>query len=195
LISDGYFPQKPSRVQGKYILFGAIILFGTTFLGRMLGGVIGALAVGSLVASGIIVVIFGMIMPVKTKKGVDTKEYILGLKLYMEVAEKNRIKFFNAPAKNPEHFEKLLPYAMMLGVEREWAEKFKDIYTVAPSWYSDPTGGTFNSLILINSLNNFNHSANAALFTAPGGAAGGGSGFGGGGFSGGGFGGGGGGSW
>ena len=195
LISDGYFPAKPSRVQGKYILLGAIILFGTTLLGRLLGGVIGALAVGSLVASGIIVVIFGLIMPVKTKKGVDTKENILGLKLYMEVAEKDRIKFFNAPAKNPEHFEKLLPYAMMLGVEREWAEKFKDIYTTAPFWYSDPTGGTFNALILINSLNNFNHSANATMFSAPGGAAGGGSGFGGGGFSGGGFGGGGGGSW
>ena len=112
------------------------------------------------------------------------------------MAEKDRIKFHNAPEKNPEHFEKLLPYAMILGVEREWAEQFKNIYNQPPSWYSDSLGGTFNSIILISALNNFNHSSQAAMFSAPGGgAAGGGSGFGGGGFSGGGFGGGGGGSW
>jgi len=195
LIAGGYFPEKPSKTQGKYILIGALILFGATLLAKLLGGTIGGLAVGSLIASGILVIIFGLAMPVKTKKGVDTKEYILGLKEYLQVAEKNRIKFFNAPQKNPEHFEKLLPYAMVLGVEREWAEKFKGIYNQPPSWYSDPSGGAFNSIILIGALNNFNHSSQNAIFSAPGGAASGGSGFGGGGFSGGGFGGGGGGSW
>ena len=196
LILSGYFPEKPSKTQGKYIIIGALLLFGTTLFAKLLGGIIGTFAIGSLIASGIIIIIFGTVMPVKTKRGVDAKEYILGLKEYLQVAEKDRIKFHNAPEKNPEHFEKLLPYAMILGVEREWAEQFKNIYNQPPSWYSDSLGGTFNSIILISALNNFNHSSQAAMFSAPGGgAAGGGSGFGGGGFSGGGFGGGGGGSW
>ncbi|OGZ33896.1 MAG: hypothetical protein A2Y98_03460 [Candidatus Portnoybacteria bacterium RBG_19FT_COMBO_36_7] len=195
LVAGGYFPEKPSKIRGKYILLGGLILFAATLLAGLLGSAFGGLAIASLIASGIIVLIFGLVMPVKTKKGVDAKENILGLKLYMEVAEKDRIKFHNAPQKNPEHFEKLLPYAMVLGVEKEWAEKFKDIYNSSPNWYYDPTSRAFNSLVLIGALNNFNHSASAALVSAPGGAAGSHSGFGGGGFSGGGFGGGGGGSW
>jgi hypothetical protein len=195
LILGGYFPEKPAKTQGKYIIIGSSILLGATLLAKLLGGAIGGLGIGSLIASGILVVVFGLAMPVKTKKGADAKEYTLGLKLYLEVAEKDRIKFHNAPAKNPEHFEKLLPYAMVLGVEKEWAEKFKDIYIQPPGWYSDPSGGPFNSIIFIGALNNFNHSSQDAIFSAPGGASSGRSGFGGGGFSGGGFGGGGGGSW
>lgn len=193
LVAKGYFPKSPAEVKYKYFLIVSIALFAI-FLVSVLAA-LGNINLIALAISAFIVIIFGFYMPVKTKKGVDTKENILGLKEYLEVAEKDRIKFHNAPEKNPEHFEKLLPYAMVLGVEKEWAEKFKDIYNQPPSWYSDPSGGTFNSLILISSLNNFNHSANAALFTAPHSAASGGSGFGGGGFSGGGFGGGGGGSW
>jgi len=195
LVSNGYFPEKPSKVQGKYTVIGFALLIGATLLAKVLGSVIGGLAIGSLIASGFIVVMFGMAMPRKTEKGVIAKENILGLKEYLQVAEKDRIKFFNAPAKNPEHFEKLLPYAMVLGVEQEWAKQFAGIYNQPPSWYHDPSGGAFNALILVHSLNNFNHSANAALVSTPRSAAGGGSGFSGGGFSGGGFGGGGGGSW
>jgi uncharacterized membrane protein len=136
------------------------------------------------------------LMPQKTLKGVATKEYILGLKKYLSVAEKDRLKFHNAPDKNPQRFEKLLPYAMVLGVEKEWAEQFKDIYKQNPNWYEDRTGSpvAFNSLIFVNSLNSFSSEANSSLYSNPSSGASGGSGFSGGG-SGGGFGGGGGGSW
>lgn len=195
LVVNNYFPEKPSKTQGKYMLAGFLALFAAIALNKLLLGTMGALGIISLLISGVLIIIFGLVMPVKTKKGVDAKENILGLKLYLEVAEKDRIKFHDAPEKNPDHFEKLLPYAMVLGVEKEWAEKFKDIYSQPPSWYSDPSGSMFNSIIFINALNNFNHSSQSAMFSAPGGAASGASGFGGGGFSGGGFGGGGGGSW
>jgi len=195
LVSKGYFPEKPAKIQKKYVLSGILILIGIYVSLELLGAISGIITNVSFMASAFLVFSFGKIMPVKSKKGVDTKENIFGLKMYLEVAEKDRIKFHNAPAKNPEHFEKLLPYAMVLGVEKEWAKQFEGIYNQQPAWYSDPTGGTFSALVLINGLNNFSHSANAALVAAPRSAAGGGSGFGGGGFSGGGFGGGGGGSW
>jgi uncharacterized membrane protein len=135
-----------------------------------------------------------MFMPARTQKGVEAKEYIEGLKLYMTVAEKDRINFHNAPEKNPQRFEKLLPFAMALGVENEWAKQFEGIYNQQPSWYNDPTQQTFTALLLINSLSTFQTQSQGALVSSPSSAGSGGSGFSGGG-SGGGFGGGGGGSW
>jgi uncharacterized membrane protein len=139
-------------------------------------------------------VFFAILMGHRTKKGVEIKEKLLGLKMYLESAEKDRIKFHNAPEKNPQRFEKFLPYAMVFGVEKEWAEQFKDIYKEQPEWYEGVGGQTFNSVVLANSLNSFSRTASGSMISAPSSAGSGGSGFSGGG-SGGGFGGGGGGSW
>jgi uncharacterized membrane protein len=191
VVGKGYYREDPNSAKKICGTIAGIVVFGAIFFGSNLFGVIG---IASLVISGFIIFAFGIIMPAPTKKGALAKEYILGLKEYLQVAEKDRIKFHNAPEKNPEHFEKLLPYAMVLGVEKEWAEQFKDIYLQNPSWYNDPSGANFNSLILVNSLSSFSTSANSTLASMPSSASGGGSGFSGGG-SGGGFGGGGGGSW
>lgn len=189
-VTKGYFPKNPEKIRNLYRLIG-IALFGAAVA---VGFFYGALGIVSLAASGLAVVIFSFIMPKKTKRGVLAKEHILGLKEYLKIAEKDRIKFHNAPAKNPEHFEKLLPYAMVLDVEEEWAEQFKEIYNQPPSWYEDGTGAGFNSVVFVNNLESFSSSASGTLSSSPTSAAGGGSGFSGGG-SGGGGGGGGGGSW
>jgi len=193
LVTEGHFPKSPKKIISLYTGIGGAIIFATI---AILGGLFGTLGTIALIISGILIIVFGFFMPVKTQKGVLAKEHILGLKMYLSVAEKDRIKFHNAPNKNPQHFEKLLPYAMVLKVENQWAKQFKDIYSGSPSWYADPSMTTFNAFYLATALNNFGASANTTLASRPGGgAAGGRSGFGGGGFSGGGFGGGGGGSW
>jgi len=194
LVQKGYFPKSPERVRNTYFFAGAIV----GFLGIILFindlGVIGA---GSMFLTGAMIAIFGIFMPRKTAKGVSVYEKILGLKEYLTVAEEDRIKFHNAPAKKPEVFEKLLPYAMVLGVEKEWAKQFEGIYANPPAWYAGSSLTNFNTLYLVTSLSRFSNTANAAMGIKfeGGGAAGGMSGFGGGGFSGGGFGGGGGSSW
>ncbi len=137
--------------------------------------------------------IFSFVMPAYTQKGAEMKEYILGLKKYMTVAEKDRIEFHNAPDKNPEIFETLLPFAMVLGVEKLWAKQFEGIYRQNPSWYSDRSNHAFSAVAFTNNLGGFSGSVQSA-FAATTTAASGGSGFSGGG-SGGGGGGGGGGSW
>lgn len=190
----GYFSSNPQKTRKLYIGLGIFIIGSLLYLADFIGLFFGVIGIVSVVLSGIIVIFFGLIMPAKTLKGVQAKEHALGLKRYLSVAEKDRIKFHNAPEKNPAHFEKLLPYAMVLGVEREWAKQFEGIYNGQPGWYNDPTGAGFNSLILVNSLGNFSSIAHAALTSSPSAASGGGSGFSGGGV-GGGFGGGGGGSW
>ncbi|MFA5178437.1 MAG: DUF2207 domain-containing protein [Candidatus Paceibacterota bacterium] len=144
--------------------------------------------------SQVIIIIFPFLVSRRTKQGVLLKEKIKGLKLYLSVAEKRRLDFHNSPEKNPQVFEKFLPYAMALQVEKQWAEQFKgiDIQT-SNQWYSSSAGNNFSAIVLMNDLNGFKSSVNPVFSSI---AASGHSGFSSGsGFSGGGFGGGGGGSW
>ncbi|MCK5211747.1 DUF2207 domain-containing protein [Candidatus Parcubacteria bacterium] len=188
-VAKGYFLASPRQTRGKYIVAGIIILLLSWFVGPNFG----VIGVGSIVLSAIIVMIFGYFMPALTKKGVLAKEKILGLKEYINVAEKDRIKFHNAPEKNPQHFEVLLPFAMVMKLEKAWARQFANIYDSSPSWY-EGSGGHFSALALTNELSGFSKTTNTSLASHPSSAGSGGSGFSGG-SSGGGFGGGGGGSW
>lgn len=62
-------------------------------------------------------IVFAVLMPARTPFGQSVHDEIEGLKLYMSVAEKDRMNFHNPPDRTPEHFEALLPYAIALGVE------------------------------------------------------------------------------
>ena len=185
-----YFLKNPRVVRSRYIGVGIAVIIAGWFA----GSVFGFLGVAAVAVTGLLIIIFGFFMPVKTAKGVLAREHILGLKLYLTVAEKDRLKFHNAPKKDPRHFEELLPYAMVLGVEKEWAKQFEGIYDKSPSWYSDSAGGHFSALGLTSGLSSFQSKADTTMSSRPSSASSGGSGFSGGG-SGGGFGGGGGGSW
>lgn len=186
----GYFTANPEKSKKIYLITGAVFMFSSFYFFG-----ISLIAGFSVIVTGFIIMIFGYFMPQLTIKGQRTKEYILGLKLYLGVAEKDRLEFHNAPEKNPQLFEKLLPFAIALKVEEKWAKQFEGIYNSQPSWYNDPRGTNFNTILFVSSLNSFTASANSNLVSTPSRAGSGGSGFGGGGFSGGGFGGGGGGSW
>jgi len=189
LIQKKYYRTKPQNIIGAYVAGGILLGFVLVLIGATTDA--GALNILSGILSGIIVMAFAFIMPKVTPLGAVVKEQIKGLKLYLNVAEKDRINFHNAPEKNPKLFETLLPFAMVLGVEAAWAKQFEGIYMPPPGWYNDPSHAGFNSIVFANSMQSFNASASSNLTSAPGG----GSGSGGGGFSGGGGGGGGGGSW
>ncbi len=182
MVESGYFLKNPEGVRRSYYFIGVAMLVAAFW---MLGPfTLPAVMIG---ISGILFLIFGTIMPAKTLKGVHLREYVLGLKTYIEVAEKDRIKFHNAPEKSPEYFEKLLPYAMVLGVEKQWAKYFEGIYTQPPEWYQGYSR-TFLLNSFVHDLGNFSSTVDQSLSAAPQSSSGGG-------FSGGGFGGGGGGSW
>ncbi|MFA5926420.1 MAG: DUF2207 domain-containing protein [Parcubacteria group bacterium] len=187
----GYYAANPNNVRVGW-LAGSII--AGIFLTVVFGNLQGAWGALSGIASTAVAVIFGWLMPAVTKKGAELKENILGFKDFLSVTETDRLKFHNAPEKNPQMFEKLLPYAMVLGVEKEWAKQFEGIYKEQPDWYQDSSGRAFNAILLGSMLSDFSSSAVGAMASQPSSAAGGGSGFSGGG-GGGGFGGGGGGSW
>lgn len=188
----GYFAGNPQATQTKYFaLYFVFLVLAFVLIMVLTGSTPGGYAALSFIVSLAVAGVFAYHMPRKTKTGVLLREKILGLKEYLRVAEKDRLKFHNAPEKSPEQFEKLLPYAIVLGVEKDWARQFEGILHANPSWYDDPRGlNDFTALYFVSNLGDFSNDFRIAAAAASGS-----SGMGGGGFSGGGFGGGGGGSW
>lgn len=70
---------------------------------------------------------FASYMPKRTPNGARLFEEIEGFKLYVHVAEKDRLAFHEAPAKTPERFSALLPFAVALGIEKDWGALFADL--------------------------------------------------------------------
>lgn len=193
----GWFASNPDKIRGKFSGIGigilvVIYIFADVFDMVKIGGTFGMLAVG---LSAVLFLIFARLMPKKTPEGALLKEKLEGFKMFLTVTEKDRVQFNFSPAKNPEKFAEYLPWAIIFGVEKEWATVFAGIDLPQPEWCEGYWAGNFNALMLSNALSSFNHDFNKSLTAAGAAAAGGSSGFGGGGFSGGGFGGGGGGSW
>lgn len=197
----GYFQPSAFATSGAGKV---IITIGLLIALAVVGFVtLGPLIIVGLVMGGVIGIVFLSLLASRTQKGVDAVEYSKGLKMYLDVAEKDRLDKLQGPnaayasnagepVRTVELFEKLLPYAMVLGVEKNWAQQFEALYTSPPDWY----GGnwtTFNAIYLTQSLNSGFAPAIGGAFSNP--SSSGSSGFGGGGFSGGGGGGGGGGGW
>ena len=150
----------------------------------------------ALPVSGAIIVGFSFIMPRLTIKGVNLLYQILGLKEFIKRAEKDRLERLSQ--EDPILFDRVLPYAMVMGVADEWAEAFRDLYRNPPTWYEASSWSTtsFYTALLVTDLGEGLRIMGDTFSSSPPrtSAASGGSGFGGG-FSGGGFGGGGGGTW
>ena len=103
-------------------------------------------AVGGIVFLNMLYV---FIMGAPTMLGAKMMDGIDGLRQYLTIAEKDRMNMAGAPEMSPQHFEKLLPYAVALGVEKPWSQTFETWLAAAaagavaysPAWYS----GNFNS--------------------------------------------------
>jgi hypothetical protein len=196
--------QRSSGTGGK-CLFGAIgTLFG-----------LGALAVGAplfvealnsgwwfpllLPALALPVVLSAFWwMAAPTVEGRRVLDHIAGFKQYLSIAERERLDRMTPPQDTPELFEKYLPYAIALGVENHWADRFAPILAAAAAqgqqgfaWYSGSSSPWNDASGFTSSVGSSLASTISSASTAPGSS----SGSGGGGFSGGGGGGGGGGGW
>lgn len=175
---QGYFVANPQKIRNIYLIIFIIAFVSFQILGdKTLAIFVDPLSAGisfiSIIVSIFIIVAFGNRMPKKTAKGVLAKEYILGLKEYINVAEKDRIKFHNAPEKNPQIFEKLLPYAMVFGLEKEWAKQFEGIYLQEPNWYVSGQAANFSVVSFGASLSGFRSAASSVTSPSSSGGAGG----------------------
>lgn len=122
--------------------------------------------VASFIFSLGIAIMFHLLMPAKTKKGVAMEEYLLGLKEYLQIAEKDRLAFHNAPEKKPETFETLLPYAIVFEVEELWAKEFEDVYKSEPEWFENG-GSNFNVVSFGKNLSIFDTVLTSSISSTP----------------------------
>ena len=194
LLERGYYLHRPDYVRAGWI--GGAIVAGFLFFCNRNGNVVrDAASAGSADRfrdsdGDSSYCIFGWHMPGHTAKGMTALENTLGFEDFLQHVESDRIARIE---KTPALFEKFLPFAMALGVEKKWVGAFGDICKQPPNWYQGGVyGNNFVPLYFIASLNSMTAQTSSVMSSAPR-SAGGGSGFGGGGFSGGGFGGGGGG--
>lgn len=146
---------------------------------------------------------------VLTDEGLVLRRYLMGLKEYIEVAEADRLRMLQSPegaeklrvagidggVNNQKNlvklYERVLPYAVLFGQEKQWSKQLGQYYDQAgtqPDWYRG--SHAFNAAAFASGISNMNEAASrtSGYSSSSGGSSGGG-------FSGGGGGGGGGGGW
>lgn len=127
----GFFPENPQSVRNKWYVLAALALgTGNFFLAVEL-------------------FIFARIMPKKTVFGVQQANVGKSLKNFLGSQER-QLEF---QAKNQMFFEKLLPFAIAFGVEKVWADRFKDITLRSPDWYQGYGNRSFTTGYLMGSMN------------------------------------------
>lgn len=150
----------------------------------------------ALVPASILINIMGFfILRDYTQSGKELYAQIAGFRMYLSFTEKDRIERLNPPTMTTNLFEKYLPYAVALGVDKQWSRAFDKIFVQLaaqghaynPHWY---VGRRFNANNFGSNISSFNRSLSSAISSSSG-TPGSSSGRGGGGFSGGGGGGGG----
>jgi uncharacterized membrane protein len=191
LMKDKYYRTRPDTLSSGYMgagfLIGLIFVFGSGVLQSMTG-ISRFTWVITGILTGAVICVIGYFMSARTPAGAQARAKVLGFEDFLTRVEKDRIERLEL---TPQLFEKFLPFAMALGVEKKWAAAFASIAMSAPVWYSGPYGSGFNAVYFANDMHFMSAQTGMAMASSP--RSSGSSGFGGGGFSGGGFGGGGGG--
>ena len=165
--------------------------------------------VGVLLLSPMLLLVAGIVFALSfgwslTDEGLALRRYLAGLKLYIGVAEAERLQMLQSPegaekvkvdATDEKQlvklYERVLPYAVLFGQEKEWSKQLGKYYEQVgeqPDWYSGQ--GAFNAAAFAAGMNSLSSVASSAsdYSSTSGGSTGGG-------FAGGGGGGGGGGGW
>ncbi len=111
-----------------------------------------AIAVFWCIVGWIVVSLIASPPRLMTEEGAEMRDYLYGIRDYIALAEADRIRVLQAPGTAEridirdtsaviKLYEKLLPYAMIFGIEKEWITELGRHYseTEQPTWY---TGGS-----------------------------------------------------
>ena len=106
-----------------------------------------------------------------TDEGLSLVQYLNGLKMYIGVAETERIKLLQSPegaskvasvadgtdgAQLIKLYERVLPYAVLFGQEKQWNKQLGSYYEVAetqPDWYSGHAA--FSAIAFSSAMSDF----------------------------------------
>ena len=163
--------EKLNAISFALCIIGLII--GSMAIGGLmenLGSDLYFLPVVSLIVLLIINIIALGISPLSLK-GSEMKEYLLGLKMYMKMAEADRLKYLqsvegaeriisNEGGAKVKLYEKLMPYASIFGIEKSWNRVLEVEYgDYTPDWYVGQ--GAFNAMAFSSTMNNISSTMNS----------------------------------
>lgn len=132
-VRGGLFSESPKAVRSRWVGYGfltAVILGGLTLLLAYLDvGGWGWFLLGSALAA-IIVWAFAPFMPRRTARGAQEQRKWEAFRNYLEDLTR-----FQDVETARDRFDAYLPYAVALGVERQWTRRFEGTSVPPPVWY------------------------------------------------------------
>lgn len=153
--SESKFTALPSAV---FMTIFSIPFVGGEFVGMyMMGQLTSPIMVVLLLLTISINVLFFKLLKAPTRFGRRIMDQIEGFKMFLMATEEDRLNRLMPVELTPELFEKMLPYALALGAENEWGDRFnkllertgQDRSAYSPMWYSGAmssmTGGALAS--------------------------------------------------
>ncbi len=198
---EGKYYTLNSGKFGMGLFFSGLVFAGSIFAMASTGSV-SPITFIAFFAMIVLNILFYSLLKAYTPEGRKLLDDIEGFRMYMAVAEEDMPPTPDGeamPEKTPLLFEEYLPYALALGVERAWADKFSEIFArlreqgqeYRPAWHDGSSWNSFAPAAFAGAMGGAFSSAISSSSASPGSSSGGG----GGGSSGGGGGGGGGGGW
>jgi hypothetical protein len=133
------------------------------FVGGFIGGFIGLIALGRVSSA----------RPL-TRDGAIMREQLDGLKLFIQLAEADRLKMLQSVtgaerttaadgSQVVKIYEKLLPYAVLFSLEKEWASTLGKYYDQnPPDWYDGGNIGAFQAGAFAAGISSFSSSASSS---------------------------------
>jgi uncharacterized membrane protein YgcG len=160
-------------------------VFGAISFGDAVGGALPGVFIGVGVLGFVAAVIALSHVPL-APRGTELRDYLRGLEMYIALAEADRLRYLQSPqgaerapvttddkAQLVKLNERLLPYAVLFGNEKKWAQELGRYYEELgeqPSWYAGR--GAFNAALFASSIGSVSVSASSA-YSASGGSGGG----------------------
>ena len=167
LMAGGYYERRPDKVQLFYAAKGLVVAFLMALAGGFLAAATDTaplpwILTGTL--TGVIILVSGWLLSARTIAGAHTLAKVMGFKDFLERVEKDHVERLET---TPELFEKYLPYAMALRVEKRWTQAFGGVTVPAPQWYQRKYGGDFLPVHLVDDLAGMSNQARGVLTSKP----------------------------
>ncbi len=129
-MAEGFFPKNPETIRTTFSVASAVALVTGNFL---------------LFLS---ILFFGYHMPRKTFIGAQAATIARSLKNFIISQERQ----FTFQAEKQLLFEKMLPFAIVFGVEKIWIARFAQMHLSRPQWYRGYSADHFNAGAFTDSM-------------------------------------------
>jgi uncharacterized membrane protein len=129
-------------------------------------------------------ILFHYLLKAPTRAGRALLDQVEGFRRYFLAVERDPMERLSSHEVTPELFEKYLPYAIALGVEKEWSSRLAEALAQAgqvpadysPAWYVGSSWSSLGAAGFASALGSSLSSAVSSASSAPGSSSGGGGG-------------------